>query len=529
MAHRQGFVVPNAGDAIVGFRQAEPDAGDFSILGNGNYGVLAGCGCSVNVLTISISAGPNILVHDGVVVNLGTGLSVSVQPGAATDRFDLVGWDGDVFELLIGTPSDDAQFPEIPDGWTPLWAVYVPAGASSLTNANLTDKRRWFGHGARGAVGTDATFLLNQIDGATAFEVSGGGELKWNQNSVSLRYEEDPDRIVVDGGRTVFTGGFDALTDSTVVGDLDISGLLTASNHKRGAVDPSGASVPGVPGDQYSRTDTGQLYTYRTGGVGWAEVYADEYPPGTLVSSLLSGGDVTTHMVGWLPLDGTVYDAADSRLGRIPTLSSFNSWRSPKVGGGFQYTLPNMGGRFTMGATTPRQFGGSATKTLSTANLPSHSHFGGASTVSAGGGHTHAVTVEQGGSHQHSISGGSHSHSVNDPGHAHRANHGVNVPTNFIVTMWGGNNKLDGPIHDKSHTWTVDVMPWTTLDFSNITIPVSGAHSHVLTAHAGHSHNANASSHAGHTHPFPPEASVGQSQPFDVTPAHLTVVYYVKV
>ena len=56
--HRSGYIIPNASDADINSLQAEPDAGDFSILGNNTFGVLSGGVCTDGGGTgISVSAG----------------------------------------------------------------------------------------------------------------------------------------------------------------------------------------------------------------------------------------------------------------------------------------------------------------------------------------------------------------------------------------------------------------------------------------------------------------------------------------
>ena len=94
--------------------------------------------------------------------------------------------------------------------------------------------------------------------------------------------------------------------------------------------------------------------------------------------------------------------------------------------GSSTFNLPNYvdrtpigaGGSYAVGAT-----GGSATTTLSTTNIPSHTHTFAASTTTSTGyanisdpGHVHAISDP---THTHGINDPGHSHGVYDPGHSH--------------------------------------------------------------------------------------------------------------
>jgi hypothetical protein len=525
MAHRAGFLIPNASDVgVVSYRQAEPDAGDFSILGNDRYGVFYGCGLTSSGLTLALTDGPHIILVDGVVQLLPSTGSVTINTGSTTDRFDLIGWDVAASDLTViaGVPVDDPKFAEIPDGVVVIAAVYVAAGASSINNSNVIDKRRLLLHGARGAAAGNETFLYNLLpSGQIGFSATGSGTLGWDDNSVSLGITGN--KLTVNGKRFHASSGLDVTGSIEIDGSATVSGVLAASNYKRGAGDPTAAGVAGVPGDEYSRTDTGQKYIYRSGGIGWAEIYADEYPPGTIIASLLTGPAAETHMAGWLPLNGQPVNDAD--VGRLPDLGSpFSSWNN----GNGTWTMPDLSGKVLLGGV-PGATGGTGAVVLTEANLPPHKHFGGAASTGAGGGHTHPGSTSSAGGHNHEVTGGSHSHTVNDPMHAHSGNHGNNVATPFIVAEWNGQNKLDGPFNDSSHTWSVGPSNFTTLNKTGITIPTGGAHSHSVSSVAGHTHAVSVSSVGAHSHSFPEESPVGSGKPLNVVPPHLAVTYYVKI
>lgn len=528
MAHRAGFIIPNASsDTIVSYRQAEPDAGDFSILGNDRYGVFYGCTLISTGLSVALDTGPHIIMSDGVIKVLpGSPGSVSLNTGSTTDRFDLVGWDtvANALAVLTGTPVDDPTFPDIPDGFVPFAAIIVVAGANSITSTNIIDKRRLLLHGARGAAGADETFLRNQIPGGgIGFQATGSGALSWEDSSVSLSYDSNEEVLEVTGKRFRAANGLSVTGTVSVTGDAAVSGIFTASNFKRGAGDPTGLGIVGEYGDEFSNTLTGQKYIWRGVSIGWAEIYADEYPPGSVIASLLSGPDASAHMVGWLPLTGLTYNEAD--MGRIPDLDApFSSWDN----GDGTWTVPNLTGRTLIGGTPGVPLGNSSV-TLTEANLPAHKHFNGAGTTGSAGSHTHTGSASLDGSHTHSVSGGTHAHPVTDPGHYHTGNHGNNTQTNFIVAEWNGTNKLDGLFNDASHTWSVGPSLVTSVQQANVSIPSSGAHAHSVSAVASHSHTLSLAQAAGHSHPFPVESPVGEGKAVNITPLSLGVTYYVKI
>lgn len=530
MAHRSGFLIPNASDAgIVGFRQAEPDAGDFSLLGNDRYGVLHGCSLSVNTLQVALTGGPHVVVADGEVSLIEGSHSVTLNPGSATDRFDLVGWSATDSALVVvpGTASDDPKFPELPEGFVLFGAVYIPAGVTSITTANVTDKRRLLTHGARGSAEAAGTFLKNVYadSGVTGVEMLGDGTLRWSDNAVRLAYTSG--KLTVTGKVLRAASGLEVAGSLDIEDDLTAGGNISSSNFKRGSGDPTGNGVPGVPGDEYSRTDTGQKYIYRSGGIGWAEIYADEYPPGTLIASLLTGSDATTHMAGWLPLSGQT--VPESQVGRLADLGEpFSNWNN----GDGTWTLPDMTNRTIFGGGPVGALNKTNTVTLNQSNLPPHKHFANGASVGAGGSHDIAGSIQTStaGAHRHVVDGGQHGHSINDPGHMHYGNHGMNARTNFCVAYWGGKNKVDGPFHDSSHTWSVDFVPWTSLETTGITVsPSSSSHSHTVSEAGGHSHTVQIGSIPAHSHPMPTESSVGASTPIDIRPAHMLVTFYVKI
>ena len=533
--HRSGYIIPNASDADINSLQAEPDAGDFSILGNNTFGVLSGGVCSGESGTvISVTAGAFLI--DGEIVTSTSG-SVTLSVGASSPRFDLVGYDTDSgLTHIAGTPSAEPKFAFIPDTFIVLAAVFINSLDETISASDIVDKRHLLLSGAKGAVSGVSTFIRN-IDpdtGSALFSVTGAGTISWGSSgSPSISKDVAGTGVAVSGKLTAGTG-IGVTGNADVSGDLTVTGVATSSNFKRGAGDPNSTSLFGNPGDIYSRTN-GQQFTRLASGT-WAEIYADEYPPGTVLSSLLEGDAVTTFMgAGWLKFGATY---ADADVGRLASMgSNFAGWYNSGSG---QWTLPDLSNTFLAGSAlgslngVPAVVGDNAV-TISTAQLPSHKHFEGSLVegqlrTSSMGSHVHTISSAVAGGHSHSVAGGLHDHPVSDPGHEHSANHGNNIPTNFVAVLWGGGSKLDGPFHDKSHTWTVEPCLYTTRNPAGITIPPNtGNHSHSLATVVGHTHATSAASAGEHFHTMPTESGAGSGSPVDVTPKHLKVHYYLKV
>lgn len=214
------LVIPNkAAESFVG--QASPDAGDVQALSVGHEltGVLDGC-------AVSSSGGLNLAVAAGNTIHAGTpqaqaGGALSIAAGDATNpRFDLVVVsDAGVRSVIAGTPAPFTQtsaptFPAYPATSAVLAAVSVPAGASSVSAANLLDKRVIVGSAPRGA-----SFLVMGSNAALP-------------NAKTLQ------------------------SAAHMVGTLaDRTGALAAAN----------------PGAYYTTTDDIQA-TYRSNGSGWAQI-----------------------------------------------------------------------------------------------------------------------------------------------------------------------------------------------------------------------------------------------------------------
>lgn len=139
--------IPN--EAAASFpAQAEPDSVDFDIVtaAANAYGVVSGCACtpasSGVTLGVAVASGS---VHVGSSTPVAV-TGATVTPGAAhatNPRFDLITANtSGTLAVVAGTAAAAPVFPAIPASRVVLAAVYIPATATSITAANLVDKRQ---------------------------------------------------------------------------------------------------------------------------------------------------------------------------------------------------------------------------------------------------------------------------------------------------------------------------------------------------------------------------------------------------
>jgi hypothetical protein len=300
-------------------------------------------------------------------------------------------------------------------------------------------------------------------------------------------------------------------------GDLIAAGDVTADNLKVGIVNPT---VPGKPGDLYRNTATGSLWLYEGGT--WKQLATTPIPAGFTMM-----GFVTTAPQGWLLVDGSrVTRAAAGGL-----WDALPAWRTV-VGGAEYIQLPDAKDCF-FGWGAPGVKGGnpSSSVVISTANMPAHRHLTSPSGQMVGAGaHGHGATLLPNGGHTHVTqpNQGSHGHDLDDPGHFHGAFEGG---SGFVAAVWGAPNKLDGLFNDASHTWNVDVIPWTFPAKTGIRTMASDAanHTHSTDNPGNHFHSLSIDQQGtNHTHIIN-EVTVGSGAPLDIRPPFMGVYLYVKI
>lgn len=164
------YTIPNdvVGGTAEQHTQATPDSVDFTLLTSaiGGTGVV-NSGCAVTAqgspnMTVAVSSGVvgvwNRQVNDNV-----TGANATIGTADGTNpRFDIVTIAvAGTITVVAGTPAQSPVFPTIPGTSVALAAVYVAAGASAITSADIIDKRLFLPQ--RG----DGTTPLGRVAGAT--------------------------------------------------------------------------------------------------------------------------------------------------------------------------------------------------------------------------------------------------------------------------------------------------------------------------------------------------------------------------
>lgn len=138
------FTIPNAVDAGVS-SQAEPDSRDFDMLALAmrGYGVTAG-------FAVTAQGSPNMSVAVGIGTGMyatqyfsNGGVTVTITTADSSNpRFDLIVIDnaGNA-TATAGTPAAAPVFPAPPASSIVLAVVYVATNTTTITTANITDKR----------------------------------------------------------------------------------------------------------------------------------------------------------------------------------------------------------------------------------------------------------------------------------------------------------------------------------------------------------------------------------------------------
>lgn len=139
------FEIKNLADATYG-AQAEVDNVDVDILVQGikGEGVVTGCAVTQRAaganMSVDVASGTVRIAGASVAVASGN-VAVSAAD-ASNPRFDLVVVNNaGAKSVVAGTAAATAEFPEVPANSVALAAVYVPAAASSVATAQITDKR----------------------------------------------------------------------------------------------------------------------------------------------------------------------------------------------------------------------------------------------------------------------------------------------------------------------------------------------------------------------------------------------------
>lgn len=520
MAH-DGLIIPNAG-SVTQHVLAEPDAADFSILGNHRYGVIVGCLVGVTGLNAALQSSTNVAVVNGLVVSTSTN-TAAIPSGAASPRFDLVVINATgEFYVISGVAATDPVMPDIPVDVVVLASIYVPAGASSLAAENVVDKRLMLGQSLQ-AMLSSAQYLIRSLNSASAspdlFDLDRFGGMSWQRYTPASALAQT------------------AASEMTLTGNLEVSGDLAAGDVSADTVTATGEVVAanltvgaGAPSDTtgligalYREQTTGTLYLLRQRGDSsryWDQLLTADAssPAGTVIQSVSS-----TAPTGWLPCTGLTYSRTD--VGQLWNLMP--SWRVDAS----SMELPDLTGRFLRGGTAG-DTGGNSSLVLTQANLPAHRHIGdpatGLVTTNPAPDHVHPNLVNADVGHSHTVAGGgAHGHSVSDPGHRHGGFDWLGNAAQPFVVAYGGRHSMDAIFNDRSHTSRADIGGNMQAATTGVSVNVSGSHQHTADVGGQHAHSITNAPAGGHTHTLV-ERAVGSGEPIDISPTWYGVYFYIK-
>lgn len=192
--------------------------------------------------------------------------------------------------------------------------------------------------------------------------------------------------------------------------------------------------------------------------------------------------------------------------------------------GSTTFGLPNVERKFILGADAEfsvGEEGGEEDVTLTTAQLPSHTHGDGSLAAASAGGHTHSVgtlAVESGGAHSHgdgTLSTDSHGGHSHGDGSLGTSTHGGHKHNSAIVNV----------VTDHSGSSDVLLGPASIYGGGPLDTNTAGAHSHDVTGSTAsggsHSHDVtgSTSSAGAHTHSLTGATASNGNHSHDVTGA----------
>lgn len=330
------FIIPNAIDTTGSNRynaldQAEPDALDFQILGNRSTGVISGCGVSAQTVanyTVAISSG--FVALNGIVYTVSSSPALSLPAVPTNNRFDIV-----VVRVLSGVPT-----------------VVVVTGPDSGSNPSFppTPSRMTT------TVGVPTNTWIN------------------------------PDTDIVLAA--VYRAGASTITSAHIV-DKRVNVPNTTS--LRGDIVPP--STLGQNGDFYYKTSVSgspAIYVKIDGTWQPLNVGAGSgLPIGTVITWVSSGHPGTSE---WLECNGDAYP----RTGDYVYLYDVLGTEYGIGDGSTTFNIPDFQGAYLRGLPTSGESLGNAygadEATLTTSNLPEHTHPAGNLSIVYNGDHNHSTS-----------------------------------------------------------------------------------------------------------------------------------------
>jgi microcystin-dependent protein len=390
-----GFTVPNGPDAAA-VDQAEPDALDYEALGYRSTGVLEGCAVTAQVSPdMSVNVAVGVVVVGGVPVDV-VGGNVTIQTSDGNARFDIVAVDsfGTKFSIRGTSSATNPVFPDLDLGiYAFLAAVYVGASTSSISTSAVVDKRIFVERSFQRKYTNDSDYVVSTTSPAGFFRLTADGGMAWVESTlkrISAGVMELASTLIIKSG--VNTGSLLTLkarsespqnqnvldvktTGGTTVASIDGVGSLTAANFFSGVGAPTGNDTAPQGSLYVDLTTPRQLALYIHEGQGqWTPFKAydpsdESIPVGSVMPFIAA-----TVPIGWIALDGTNISTTAAETKDLATLLGSQYGSGPGV-----VTLPDFRGRIPIGvggdvALTIGAIAGSASTTLTAANLPSHTH-----------------------------------------------------------------------------------------------------------------------------------------------------------
>lgn len=278
---------------------------------------------------------------------------------------------------------------------------------------------------------------------------------------------------------SVFPATLPAINGSNI-NNLDISkadrGTLSPDRVPAGTFVPTGTIL------DFAGSTAPAGYLICAGQAVSRTTYADLF---AVIGTTYSGGN-----------GSTTFNLPDLRGRVIAGIDNMGGSNANRLGG-VSFSTTGLGG-----------VGGSSTVTLTTNQIPSHSHSG---TTAASGSHNHTGTTTTNGNHSHSgwtDAQGSHTHSGwTDV----QGNHAHAVPTTIGPSQTGpaGYSVAPGPVANPA-TYSTTASGQHS---HNVSTNAAGSHTHNvgMSANGDHAHTFTTSTAANHTHTFTTE-STGSGQ-----------------
>ena len=234
------------------------------------------------------------------------------------------------------------------------------------------------------------------------------------------------------------------------------------------------------------------------------------YPPGTIMPYIGK-----TDPDGWVICDGLLRTSTDSRYSSLSSMlggiNTSNSLTPPDLRSKFLYSSNDI--------ATTMTTGGSSSVTLTTSNLPSHSH-----TINVTDpGHTHNNSANQN-AHSHGIGindpGHNHGNYLNDPSHDHSCTMNLRDDSNWSCGN-GQNPSGDGP-NSSGGRW------YTEIAYTGMWITNAGAGTGIWASSDSQQPGVNITNAAESTGITATASNVGSDTPFSILPPYSTVNYIMK-